>query len=140
VSGYEPRFDLNRLSGEEAERYVSHLRSALGAGAIEVKRDDQAHKTGNVYVEYACRSKIDGEYHPSGIATTKATTWAIYMDGAVVFLPVWVLRIVAKKDGLKRSCVYGGNPTHGLAVPLAKLLVAAVAVMHAPIDDERRAA
>lgn len=139
MSPYQPDFDLQRLRGEEAERYVRNLRAAVGAGTIEVKRDEQAHKYGNHYVEFECRSQVDGQYHPSGIATTKATTWAIYIDGSVTFVPTWVMRLVAEKYGLLRECTYGGNPTRGRAVPLSKMLPGIVEVMHAPATGRQAA-
>ncbi len=41
---------------------------------VEVKSDAQYKKTGNFYVEYECNGK------PSGIATTKAKQYYIYLD------------------------------------------------------------
>lgn len=141
MSGYNPEFDLPRLRGEEAERYVRALRdaigtadgAAMGVGPIEVKRDDRASATGNAYFEYECLSRRDGEYHPSGIARTGANTWAHYMDGVVVLTPTWVLKKVIKQHGTKRECTYGGNPTRGLTVPLSVWLPATVAAMNEPI-------
>jgi hypothetical protein len=130
MTSYRPEFDLARLRGEEAEQMVRTMRSAMLVGDIEVKRDDEARTYGNVYFEYQCRSKADGLYHPSGLAITKATTWAHCIDGAIVFMPTWVVKLIAKQHGVKRECVHGGNPTRGLVVPLAKLLPAAVAVMN----------
>jgi len=73
------------------------------------------------------------------LATTKATTWELYIDGCVVFVPVWVLKLVAGHCGERRECTVGSNPTRGVVVPVRELLVAIVAVMHGGADREARA-
>tara|TARA_B100002019_G_scaffold221825_1_gene194693 strand:+ start:246 stop:650 length:405 start_codon:yes stop_codon:yes gene_type:complete len=55
---------------------------------VEVKSDAQYKLTGNFYVEYSCNGK------PSGIATTKADIYYVYLDK---------LYIIKTKD-LKDKC------------------------------------
>ena len=55
---------------------------------IEVKSDAQYKKTGNFYVEYFCNGK------PSGISTTKAEIYYIYLDKLYIL----------KTEDLKDKC------------------------------------
>jgi len=55
---------------------------------VEVKSDAQYKKTGNFYVEYFCNGK------PSGIATTKAKYYYIYLDDLYI----------VKTEDLKAKC------------------------------------
>lgn len=55
---------------------------------VEVKSDAQYQKTGNFYVEYFCNGK------PSGISTTKAEIYYIYLDKLYIL----------KTEDLKDKC------------------------------------
>lgn len=136
----QPDWDLDKARGEEAEQRVrDFLGSSIANGSCEVKRDDRAEQTGNVYVEQSCQT-VQG-WMPSGINTTKATDWAwvLYRMRVVVWLPVWLLRNTAEKVGKPSQCTVGTHPTRGVLIPVDRLLSEArVASLMA--DDERKAA
>ena len=73
IDGYYKEWDI----------YIPELK--IG---VEVKSDAQYKKTGNFYVEYFCNGK------PSGIATTKAKYYYIYLDELYIL----------KTDDLKAKC------------------------------------
>ena len=60
---YNADFQYDLKFGKEGETEIAKL---LNNSEVEVKRDRQTQKTGNVYIEYESRGK------PSGIKTTKA--------------------------------------------------------------------
>lgn len=130
TGGYRPEWDVDKARGEEAEALFRKMRTGLVAGTTEVKRDDRARDTGNFYVELECR-RIDG-WHPSGLATTKATAWAFVSWPIVVAVPVWVLKL-AVAGARPAECTVGSHPTRGVVVPMGELLNRAVAVANAPI-------
>jgi|LULG01.1.fsa_nt_gb hypothetical protein len=61
AGGADYRFDINLLEGKLSESNIAEILET-----IEVKKDYQAWRTGNIAVEYECNGK------PSGISTTKA--------------------------------------------------------------------
>ncbi len=73
IDGYYKEWDI----------YIPELK--IG---VEVKSDAQYKKTGNFYVKYFCNGK------PSGIATTKAKYYYIYLDELYIL----------KTDDLKAKC------------------------------------
>jgi hypothetical protein len=87
-------FDMDLQHGEMGEALLADL---LTGCKVEVKRDRQAWRTGNVAVEFRCRGAW------SGISTTKADWWAFLLDneaGAVVnvvFIRTADLRAVFKR-------------------------------------------
>ncbi len=58
----------------------------LVLGAVEVKYDRQALKTGNIAVEFEYRKK------PSGLNATHATNWVFVTDEGAWIVPTGVLR------------------------------------------------
>src|SRR5690348_4007883 len=103
----QPDWDIDRERGEKAEALVRALRTTLLTAECEVKCDDKAAQTGNVFVEYAC--KTANGWQPSGISVTKAHTWVwVLLDmRVVVWMPVWLLKNIARAHGVKRECVIG---------------------------------
>ena len=84
---------------------------------VEVKSDAQYQATGNFYVEYFCNGK------PSGISTTKAKIYYIYLDK----------RYIIKTEDLKDKCrkylntdrdKKGGDnmASRGITLPIKELL------------------
>ena len=84
---------------------------------VEVKSDAQYQATGNFYVEYFCNGK------PSGISTTKAKIYYIYLDK----------RYIIKTEDLKDKCrkylntdrdKKGGDnmASRGITIPIKELL------------------
>ena len=67
---YNGNFSHDLEVGQIAEQDLNRL---FSESKIEVKMDFMAHKTGNFYVEYQSFKK------PSGLATSKADFWCIYI-------------------------------------------------------------
>ena len=83
---------------------------------VEVKSDAQYKKTGNFYVEYECNGK------PSGIATTKAKYYYIYLD------KLYILKTEDLKDkcrkylNTKKDKKGGDNmASKGIIIPINEL-------------------
>lgn len=126
AEGYEPGFDLCLEAGHQAEEYVRHLlrHLLLGNERIEVKRDDVALSTGNIYIEYAHKPRGSTEYVPSGIANEPgADYWAIVIGDVIVITRTEALKYVARR-GIKAEHTTGNNPTKGMKVPLKGLIKA----------------
>ena len=118
--GYEPSFDIDLEVGRQGELYVVDVAQMLadGTGRVEVKVDEQAARTGNVYVEYQCLR--GGEWRPSGIATTSAHLWAFVIAGRVmVVAPTECVRSVARSHfpSRRKQMDRGSHPTRGLVIP-----------------------
>jgi hypothetical protein len=118
-----PDWDIDKAYGDEAERLLSKLRSDVLGGRVEVKRDDRAHETGRVYLEYACRSATRA-WFPSGIRSTNADTWVFVIDPVLMALPVAALRAICDSHPAPRTraCMAGANPTEGYLVPVGELI------------------
>lgn len=117
-----PDWDLDRARGEEAERYVAELR--LLGERVEVKRDDRALTTGNIFIEHACKSAT-GDWFPSGIETTKADAWAFVFGKVVLLAPTPGVR-AAWQWGVDHRCLVecavGSHPTKGVAIGIARFI------------------
>jgi hypothetical protein len=140
MSGYRPEWDVDKARGEEAEALVRKVRLDVLAGAIEVKRDDQALKTGNLYIEHKCR-RADG-WQPSGIAITKSDTWAIAVGPILLILPTAIVRALHERaldEGHRSECIVGSHPTQGALVPLWLVLPWAAQYVGQPIAERRAA-
>jgi len=122
----QPHYDfkVDLPDGEEAERTVAFLLHLEDGDLIEVKRDFEVTKTGNVAIEYECRGK------KSGIATTKAAWWAIYLNGeyysgeAIILIKTDRLKGICRKYlKTKRDIAMGDNKTaKGIIIPVKELL------------------
>jgi len=108
------RYDLK--VGQVAEETLARF---LNNSKIEVKRDLQATKTGNIFVEYESRGK------PSGIATSQAE-WYCYFLSDTQF-------VIISSPMLKSKCrallgtnrdVKGGdsNTSKGILLPITHLI------------------
>jgi len=88
----DKRFDINLLEGKLSESEWSDILKT-----VEVKKDYQAHKTGNIAVEYSYRDK------PSGISTTEAEFIAYILvdkdqnDCIAFFVKTEVLKRMCRK-------------------------------------------
>lgn len=127
VDGYEPRFDIDYERDRQGELFVHDIIRLLQTESVEVKTDERAKDTGNVYVEYECLR--GGEYVKSGLATTDADAWVFVLEKGdlAVFVSTLMLRELAReayKKGRLRECVRGSHPTRGVVIPLAELVSA----------------
>jgi hypothetical protein len=113
---YNNDFKYDLEVGNLAEKEIGEL---LQSGhKIEVKKDLQAHSTGNVFVEYKSRNK------PSGIATSLAEWYAFYLEPQIVFIKTEALKIKCRKYLGKRRDIAGGdsNTSKGILLPLKELI------------------
>ncbi len=84
---------------------------------VEVKSDAQYQKTGNFYVEYFCNGK------PSGIATTKADLYYIYLDKLYIIKTEVLKDKCRKYINTNRDKKGGDNmASKGIILPLNELL------------------
>ena len=114
TEGYEPRFDLDLAYGQQGELFVADIRDGLRDGTVEVKRDAQFSRTGNLYVEYECLRQ--GRYQPSGLTTTEAKVWVFVLGDtpACICLATDLLRQWTAQDGFPvAECRVGSHPTRG---------------------------
>jgi hypothetical protein len=115
------KFDLDFRHGVEGEGMLFDL---IKNGKVEVKRDRESHRTGNVAVEISCRGE------PSGIAVTEAEWWAFVLDNeigtphAIVIVPLWHLKYLAKRCAREGKLVMGGDDKASkmILIPKADLL------------------
>jgi len=115
----EPRFDLDPRRGQQGELFVSGIISGLQNGTTEVKTDDEASRTGNLYIETECLRS--GAYQPSGLSTTEADTWAFVIHDVMLAVPTKRLRELLPK--LPRGeCKRGSHPTRGRLLPISGLI------------------
>ena len=120
----EPRFDLDYARGRQAELWVQDLRAALQADRVEVKHDERARETGNLYVEFECLKR--GSYRPSGIAVTEAEAWVFVLENPHLAVVVSTVRLkelarASWRLGYRAECQRGDHPTRGVLIPIGRL-------------------
>jgi len=116
---YSSSFTHDLSYGETGEDWVHDILS--NGGKVEVKTDRMTHKTGNVFIEYACRHK------PSGIATTTANYWYFKFDkmGVALVFEVDKLKDICRKFYFDKEYMRDGgdnNLSKGFLVPVRILL------------------
>ena len=83
---------------------------------VEVKSDAQYEVTGNFYVEYFCNGK------PSGIATTNAEIYYIYLDKRYIVKTEDLKAVCRKYLNTKRDKKGGDNmASKGIILPINEL-------------------
>ena len=102
----QSKWDIDLTAGLFAEKLVIDI---LGdaRGTLEVKRDFKVSDTGNIAIEYRYRNK------PSGIAATKATWWALVLDGPRYGHEIIVLIRTERLKQIARSFYKANRITHG---------------------------
>lgn len=84
---------------------------------VEVKSDAQYKATGNFYVEYFCNGK------PSGISTTKAKMYYIYLDKLYILKTEDLKEKCRKYINTKRDKKGGDNmASKGIILPIKELI------------------
>lgn len=109
-------WDLDLSYGKVREFAFANI---LFDATVEVKAQEKARLTGNVFIEFRQHGK------PSGIATSTAQFWAIeYANDSWVVLPREKLAKIARAYYKKRGSVYGGDEDkfEGVLIPLAELV------------------
>ena len=89
-------------------------------GSVEVKRDRQAAKTGNFFLEQFAYGK------PSGITSTRATAWALVSGHTAYFVGTEKIKVLL--DSLRP--VEGPDGKKGVLLPLTTLR----ALPHVEVD------
>ena len=108
------KYDLK--VGMVAEKILAEL---LENKTIEVKRDLQAIKTGNIYIEYESRDK------PSGLSNTQADFYCYFItDGRMFLIETEELKELCRKYiGTDRDRRGGdSNTSKGILLPLTDLI------------------
>tara|TARA_R100001230_G_C5662561_1_gene167210 strand:- start:1 stop:480 length:480 start_codon:yes stop_codon:yes gene_type:complete len=105
AGGADYRFDINLLEGKLSESNIAEILET-----IEVKKDYQAWRTGNIAVEYECNGK------PSGVSTTKAKYVAYILvdqdqtDKIMFFIKTGVLLQMCRQYlGVQGRDITGGD-------------------------------
>ena len=112
----EVTFSRDLKHGKEAERLLGYI---LGTRCnFEVKRDEQAYETGNVFIEVRGNAG-----QPSGLTTTTADHWVIAIDGPDgimrCLVTVSVPRLLELVRGRKE--VQGKEGSYGHLLPVWSL-------------------
>lgn len=113
---YNNDFKYDLKVGQVAENWLAEI---LEGKKIEVKRDLQAHKTGNIFVEYESRNQ------PSGLATSQADYYCYFLSDEHF--------VIIKSERFKQICrtflntnrdIRGGdsNTSKGILLPINCLL------------------
>lgn len=123
----EPNFDRDAAIGYQGEAFNDALVDALVNGSSEVKTDERAAETGNIYIETNCR--LRSGWARSGIAATSSAVWCHVIGGSAVMLvfAVDVLREAlesCERKGWARpvDMPRGSHPTKGYVVPWDALI------------------
>jgi hypothetical protein len=103
--------------GSRAEGKLAMVLRKEG-GDIEVKSDQRAHLTHNIYVEFSYKGK------PSGIATSEAHWWAYEIQGRFFLMRIEDLQKLVERAKLEGRVRRGGdyNLTEGALVPVEWLV------------------
>lgn len=132
----ESRWDIDLAKGHAAEQQTLQMLLGMAVGTVEVKRDERAGTTGNLFVEYQSCHHTHG-WRPSGIATTEAEAWAFMLPPApmLLVLPTAPLRTIARAAVAAGRTAQTNQPgqkhaglmvTRGALIPLADLLTLTV--------------
>lgn len=115
----QPDFDIDFRRGQQGELFVQRIIQGIKDGTTEVKRDDRAAETGNLYIETEClRQDV---YCSSGISETRAEIYAFVVGDLMLAVPTPMLRQIL--PSLRRaSCDRGNHPTRGYLLPLGTLI------------------
>jgi len=84
-------FKTDLIFGQDAENRLLDLIEGKGF-SVEVKRDAQWIRTGNLFIEFECFYQATGHWGPSGISTTEADLWAFDLEGLWFIVPIETLR------------------------------------------------
>ena len=120
--GYEPRFDINVMEGDEGEQIVADI-LGLASDRIEVKR--KSYLDAQFYVEYEHDPGRSDRYVPSGIQTTTASYWAFVINdtGVTVLIPTRRLRRCFELVmGRYKAETHGSCPTRGRLISINDIL------------------
>jgi hypothetical protein len=113
---YNSDFKYDLKVGQVAEKILAEL---LENKKIEVKRDLQAIKTGNIYIEYFSRGK------PSGLSISEADYYCYFItDGRMFLIETKELKQLCRRYIATNRDKRGGdsNTSKGILLPLTDLI------------------
>jgi hypothetical protein len=113
---YNNDFKHDLKVGNVGEKYLG---SILESKTIEIKTDLQAHKTGNVFIEYFSRGK------KSGIATSESDFYAFILSNEkIILIKTSELKYICRKYLNTNKDIKGGdsNTSKGILLPIKELL------------------
>jgi hypothetical protein len=121
---HNSNYDIDLKKGQIAEELVRYILTKDSGCKLEVKNDEKAGHSGNLYVEYRSRA------NHSGLSTTMADWWAFVLGGSIFNNN---LILLFQKDYLKEVADFyklrgrgtpGGdsNTSGGTIIPLSILL------------------
>jgi len=113
-------FDLDLSYGQQGEALVEEL--LTHGKKIEVKRDRQWKRTGNVYIEVECYFHRIKNWAPSGLMITEADYWAFVLEEAVLMVPTDALRYAIKEFGVEITCEIPPNRSKGFLLTVKEIL------------------
>lgn len=106
-------FDLDLTVGQAGENTVANL---LTIETVEVKTDLKWRDTGNLYIETDCWYNKTQSWEKSGLSVTKATHWALNMEGTVLIIETKLLRMATLVYGSPIECKIEPNPSKGYLI------------------------
>lgn len=116
----QPDWDIDFRRGQQGELFTDRIIQGLANGATEVKTDDRAIDTGNLFIETECLR--GGAYLPSGLSETKAEFQA-YVVGELFFaMPTERVKDMVRVIGRRAQCPNGSHPTRGWTISLTNVL------------------
>ena len=113
---YNNDFKYDLEVGQVGEKYLGNI---LQSKKIEVKTDLQAHKTGNIFIEYYSRGR------PSGISTSEADFYAFILSNEkIVLIKTTELKTICRRYINTKRDINGGdsNTSKGILLPIKELL------------------
>jgi len=115
-------FDLDLSFGQKGEQLVKEL--LTNGRTIEVKRDRQWARTGNLYIETACWSTRSEAYEWSGLSVTKADYWAFVLQSMVLLVQKEDLDAAVRWFGKDIKMNTKPNPTMGFLITVDDIIKA----------------
>lgn len=140
--------DFEVAQSHTSNRYASDIEDAshlpvcrsLGFSRVEVKADEKASITGNLYIEFEQRGQNSNEstpFRPSCVSITDSDCWVQVAGLKRHTLFVFILSVAGLRDfiatsqpPLKVAGVFGSNPSRGYIVPLSQMMTAKSMVSH----------
>lgn len=123
LSQIDASIDDKKFFHPDEEFCVKMLNDILGS-KIEIKNQDRALTTGNLFIEY--QVEVNGIVQPSGISTSKAEWWMMKVGETCQLYPISFLRYIfdnredldlnIKDNGYQKNYV-----GYGLILPLNKV-------------------
>lgn len=122
-----PEFRGDLLRGDEG---VARLQGVF-ASSHQVKNDEMALQTHNLYFEFSHDPGGRGNWEPSGWVKCDAGYWTHLVGEVGIFLPMDLLvevctLIYNQHPEYRRSCLRGSCPTAGVCPPMRVFMAYAV--------------